>query len=179
MRPALRSMIVPLLLLVPTAALSHGCSADADMDDSGPPVTATASDQQTSEEADEVTEGPTDDPTSAPAELPEAVAAVCTPYAEMVSAVKAAAVSSSDPDAVAAKLGPVMKKFAAEVPDLQRPPGIPSSTWRGVQALAARILELPDRPTNAEIEAVEGKLSADERDAVAAAFTWFQTNCDL
>jgi hypothetical protein len=182
MHPALRSILVPLLLLVPTAALDVGCSAGADMEDTGPTVTATAPDESTdpsSGAASEQAGPPSDEPTSTPSELSDAVAAVCTPYAEMVTAVQHAATESTDPDAVAAKIGPVMKKFAAQVPDLQRPPGMPASTWRGVQALAARILKLPARPTNAEIEAVESQLSAEERDAVEAAATWFRTSCGL
>jgi hypothetical protein len=181
MHPALRAILVPLLLLVPSGALLDGCSGDADMDGNGPTVTATAPDESsdTSTAADPLqSEDATDEPTTT-SDLPDAVAAVCTPYAEMVTAIKDAASGSTDADAVAAEIAPVMKRFAAQVPDLERPSGIAPSTWQAVQALAAHILALPDRPTKAEIEAVEGQLSARERDGVEEAFTWLQTNCGL
>ncbi|RHW25781.1 hypothetical protein D0Z08_17180 [Nocardioides immobilis] len=186
MRLHLRShlaTLVPLLLLLPTAVLTGGCSGDSDADDDGPSVVATGPDEQPTDEGtdgtSDPTDEPTDEPTSAPPDLPDAVAAVCTPYAEMVSAIKEAADSTTDRDAVAATIGPVMKEFAAQVPDLRRPPGLSERAWRGVGALAELVLELPDEPTYAEIEAVEGKLSPDQREAVGSAFDWFQSNCGL
>jgi|GEM_PF-6548503 len=183
--------LVPVLLLVPTAALATGCSGDSDAGDDGPSVVATGPDQQpsgastdeTSDSADGPSDAPTDDPTSPPtsppSDLPAAVAAVCTPYSEMVSAIDDAAGSSAGPDAIAAEIGPVMKEFAAQVPDLRRPPAMSATAWRGVGALAELVLELPDEPTYAEIEAVEGKLTAGQRDAVKSAFDWFQSSCGL
>ena len=71
----------------------------------------------------------------------------------------------------------MLKEFAAQVPGLERPPGLSADTWQGVVALAARIEALPDQPTDAEIEAVQGQLSEQEQEAVEDAFSWFQTNC--
>ena len=104
---------------------------------------------------------------------------MCGPYIVMVRAIKNASFSGADPDEIAAEIAPVVKEFAARVPDLERPPGMSAATWRGVEALAERILELPDQPTYAEIEAVEGKLSDEEREAVDTAAVWLRTNCSL
>lgn len=182
MRLHLRShlaTLVPLLLLLPAAVLTGGCSGDSDADDDGPSVVATGPDEQSTDESTDGTSDPTDEPTSTPPDLPDAVAAVCTPYAEMVSAIKEAAGSTTDRDAVAAAIGPVMKEFAAQVPDLRRPPGMSAATWGGVGVLAERILELPDEPTYAQIEGVEEQLSEDEREAVESARDWFLATCGL
>ena len=111
--------------------------------------------------------------------MPDAVAAVCGPYIEMSRAIKNASFSGADRDAIAAAITPLMKRFAARVPDLERPPGISAATWHGVEALAEHILELPDEPTYAEIEAVEGELSDQEREAFDTAAVWLRTNCSL
>ena len=186
MRLHLRShlaILVPLLLLLPTAALTGGCSGDSDADDDGPSVVATGPDEQPTDDStvgtSDPTDEPTDEPTSTPPDLPDAVAAVCAPYAEMVSAIQEAAGSTTDRDAVAAAIGPVMKEFAAQVPDLRRPPGMSAATWSGVGVLAERILELPDEPTYAQIEGVEAQLSEDEREAVESARDWFLATCGL
>lgn len=161
--------LVPVLLLL-LAGLVGGCAGDDAGTGSGPG-------------ADAPTSGP-GRPTSAPppadAEaLPPAVAAVCRPFAEMADAIKDATVAHAGPDDVAVAIAPVLKEFAALLPRLKRPPGMPASTWRGLQALARRILDLPDRPTNARIEAVERQLTPQQRDAVAAAADWFKTRCRL
>jgi len=190
MRLPLRSPLVaavPLLLLTSVVLSTAGCSAGADdSETSGPTVTATGSEEPTTGSTDEPSDEPGDEPTDEPSEptstaseLTAAVAAVCTPYAAMVGAIQDAASTSTDRDEVAAAIGPVMKEFAARVPDLERPPGISPATWHGVQALAARILELPDEPTYAEIEGVEDQLSSQEREAVEAARDWFLSNCGL
>ena len=71
-----------------------------------------------------------------------------------------------------------MKEFAAQVPELRAPARAARGDLAGRRgARRAASLELPDQPTDAEIEAVEGQLSAEERAAVQAAFGWFQTNC--
>jgi len=186
MRLPLRSPLVaavPLLLMISVVLSTAGCSAGADdSETSGPTVTATGSEEPTSGSTDEPSDEPTDEPsepTSTTTELPAAVAEVCTPYAAMVGAIQDAASTSTDRDEIAAAIGPVMKEFAARVPDLERPPGLSAQTWHGVQALAARILELPDEPTYAEIEGVEDQLSSQEREAVEAARDWFLSNCRL
>lgn len=173
--------LVPLLLLVPAAAILSGCSGDTRADDDGPSVVATGPDQESdsTEPTDDPSTEPTDpstEPTSTP-RLPARVAAVCTPYSAMAAAVKEAASSSSSPDAVAAEIGPVMKEFAAQLPALQRPPGMSAVTWRGVLALGEHILELPDHPTNEQIEAVEDQLTEQQREAVDDAVDWLRANC--
>jgi hypothetical protein len=193
MRLVLRSRAVglaPLLLLVLVTALVSGCSAGVDPEDSGPTVTATgpegSADESTTESTEEPTDEPTTESTTGPTEetstapdLPATVAALCTPYSVMVAAIQEAALSHTDPDQIAAAIAPVMKEFAAQVPDLQRPPGVSAEIWGGIEALAERILALPNRPTDDEIEAVEGQLTPEQRDAVAAAATWFKTTCGL
>lgn len=195
MRPSLapslrpiRSGLVPVLLMAFLVPLVGGCSSDADPADAAVTATApadtpsdtpadtpadTPSDSANSDETrtDTANGGPTGTPTD------RAVAAVCAPYLAMVSAVKDAASRSEDADEVAAEIGPVLKEFAAEVPALDRPDGLPEETWRGVVALAEQIARLPERPTDAEIEAVEGQLSPEEQAALADASSWFQTNC--
>ncbi|MDZ5619557.1 hypothetical protein SFC88_01890 [Nocardioides sp. HM23] len=182
MRSALRSplaTLVQLLLLVPVTAVTGACSSGTDVEDGGPTVTATGPDESTSAPTDEPTDAETDEPTSTPSDLPAAVAAVCAPYAIMVRAIKNTGFSGADPDDVAAELAPVMKEFAARVPDLERPRGMPPGAWRGIEALAVRILALPNRPTYAEIEAVERDFSEQERDDVDAAADWLRTNCPV
>lgn len=171
--------LVPLLLLVPVAASTGACSSGTDAEDSGPTVTATGPDRSTDSSTDDGPSDRSDQPTSAETALPDAVTALCTPYAAMVEAVEDAAAGTRDREAIAAEIGPVMKEFAAQLPSLERPPGLSQATWQGVQALARRILELPDRPSNAEIEAVEGDLTEQERDALKTAADWLRTNCPL
>jgi hypothetical protein len=151
------------------AAFVSGCSSDDEPDADGPTVTATGEEESSGT--------PTTEASSTSADPPDAVAAVCAPYSAMVEAIQEAAGKSKDADAIAAEIGPVLKEFAAQVPDLEPPPGLPATTWQGVVALAAQIAQLPDQPTDAEIEAVEGQLSQEERAAVQDAFGWFQTNC--
>lgn len=182
MRFALRSplaTLVPLLLLVPMPAIAGGCSSGTDVEDSGPTVTATGpKETKTESSSDEVEKSPTES-TSPPTDVPDSVAAVCGPYIEMARAIKSAGFSGADPDEIAAALAPVMKKFAAQVPTLERPPGVSTATWSGVEALAQRILALPDRPTYADLEAVEGELTHQEWDAVRAARDWLRQHCHL
>ncbi|WP_183096144.1 hypothetical protein [Nocardioides stalactiti] len=184
MRPRLRSpfaSLLPVLLMAALTATVGGCSRDAGTDAGGPTVTATGPDESGSPtegtvDAPTDAEGTTDTPSS---DLPEAVSAVCEPYTVMVEAIQTAAVTGADPDEIAARIAPVMKEFAAEVAELDRPPGMPEEVWDGVEALAERILALPDRPSDAEIEAVERQLSPEERGAVEAAAGWFKDNCVL
>jgi hypothetical protein len=187
MRIALRSplaTLVPLLLLVPVAGLTGACSSGTDVQDSGPTVTATGPDGSRSAPTDRPTDAAPDEPTTptgepTTSERADAVAAVCTPYAVMVRAVRSASFAGADPDDVAAELGPVMKRFAARVPSLERPPGLSAAAWRGVEALAERILALPAQPTDVEIESVEGELSEQHQDAVKTAADWLRTNCPV
>lgn len=187
MRLVLRSRSASLapLLLVLVTVLASGCSSRGDTEDSGPTVTATAP-ESSAESSTEVEKGSPSTETSAaaslepsdpPSEVPASVAAVCAPYSAMVDAVQEAALSHTDPDEIAAAIAPVMKEFAAQVPDLERPPGVSAEVWRGIEALAERILALPDRPTDAEIEAVEDQLTVEQRNAVAAAADWFRATC--
>lgn len=183
MRPPLRPIragLVPLLVTVLLGTLVGGCTSDADdgsdaSDADATAVTATAPEEPESESATDGTDGTdgTDARKSRPAQPP----AACAPYVAMVEAITAAASTSDDPDEVAAEIGPVLKEFAEVVPTLKRPGGISAETWRGVVALAAEIGKLPDPPTDAQVEAVEGRLSDAEKAAVKEAFGWFQATC--
>ena len=72
-----------------------------------------------------------------------------------------------------------MKRFAAQVDDFPKPPGMDEATWAGVQTLARRIETLPDHPTSDDIEAVEDELSSADKHAVEAAAAWFRSSCGL
>lgn len=185
MRHAVRSSfaaLVPVLLLIPAAAVG-GCSADGEqVVGSGPTVTATgpeAAPSSAPSSAPSPAQSSEDVDTSSPSGPRDRLAAVCGPYVVMVRAIKNAGFSGADPDQVAAGLAPVMKEFAASLPKLRRPPGMPVAVWRGIEALAAQILALPDRPTYAQIEAVEGELDEQEHDDVDAAAAWFRTTCPV
>lgn len=175
MRPARRlplATLVPLLLFV--GVLACACSTGTDVADGGPTVTATGPTSR------EQASGPTTSvPTQVPTRVPDAVAAVCGPYVELVRAIKNAAFSGAGPEEIAAAIAPRLKEFAARVPGLDRPPGISTATWRGVEALADRILSLPGRPTRAELEAVEEELSDQERDAFRDGAAWLREHCPL
>ncbi len=180
MRPPLhpfRAGPAPVVLMVLLAVLTGGCSSDSDADADEPTVTATAADSETPAETETAPPSPTSGQPETTTGRSETVAAACAPYVAMVDAIKAAAGTTDDPDEVAAEIGPVLKEFASVVPTLDRPRGIAPGTWRGVVALATEIGKLPDPPTDAEIEAVEGRLSDAEQEAVEDAFSWFQTNC--
>jgi len=183
MRTALRSplaTLVPLLLLVPATVLLGGCSSGDDVDDQGPTVTATGPRGPGDTPTEGMTEAaPSDGPTTARTDPPAATAAVCGPYLEMARAIKSGGFSGAGAEEIAAAIAPAMKEFAGRLPTLERPPGMSAATWRGMQALAVRILDLPDRPTYAEIEAVEDQLSEQERDAFEDAADWLRTNCSL
>lgn len=169
MRLLVRSPVpAVLVLLVLLGGLVGGCAAGSDAGDGAP-----------SESTTTASEEPAASPTEEASTLAPAVAAVCTPFSTMVTAIKDAAMRHADPDKVASAIAPVMKEFAALVPDLERPPGMPLSTWRGIGALAERILALPDRPSYRQIEAVERQLTAEQRGAVEAAVDWFKTRCEL
>lgn len=170
--------LTAVLLLVP-AFVTVGCGADDDPEQHGPTVTATGPETATTDPSADQSTSPDDAPdgTTAPTELPDSVAALCAPYSVMVTAVKDATSGSADPDEIAAEIGPVMKDFAAQVPDLERPPSMPPATWRGVQALAAEIVDLPDEPTLADIEAIEEQLTPADRAALQDAADWLRSTC--
>lgn len=183
LRPILAGL-APVLLTAFLAGSVTGCSSDDEPNAEGPTVTATGR-ESTDDATDPTTGTPSDSPsettttgaTSATPDRQDLIAAACTPYTTMVTAIKDAASTSTDPDATAAQIGPVLKEFAAQVPALEPPPGLPAETWQGVVALAEQITKLPARPTDAEIEAVQDQLSEQEQGAIEDAFSWFQTNC--
>ena len=162
MRLRARPSVVALLLVA--SALAGGCASDDDAAPAGADVTT----ESTSADAA---------PSDAPWATDPAVAAVCEPFARMVTAIEDVALAEGDRDKVAASIAPVMKEFAGLVPELRRPPGMPPSSWRAVRALAERILALPDRPTYDEIAAVDGQGSACVTDGVEAPVGWFRTRC--
>lgn len=166
----MRPPILPVLLLVVATALLSGCGGDTDARGAGPTVVATGPHTSTSV--------PTVPASSATART-EGVPAACAPYSRMVAAIETAAQQSSDPEEIAAAIAPVMKRFAARVPGLPRPPGMSAATWAGVVALAGRIRTLPAHPTSADIDAVEQQLTADQRKAVEDAAAWFRSSCGL
>lgn len=178
MRPHLRLPLVPLLLVAVVAGLASGCSSDADGgSDDGPTVVATGPHPSSNGPSDDTSAPLTDAPSSTSAGREAAVEAVCTPYSIMVDAIADAAQHGSDREQIAAAIAPVLKRFAAQVPDLDRPPGVTAQTWAGVLALAERIDALPAHPTSAEIGAVEQGLTAQERQAFKDAAAWLGTHC--
>ncbi len=180
MRTALRSplaSLLPLLLLVAAPAIAGGCAAADDVDAGGPTVTATGPKGPTTDPTER--NGATGAATSSPSEQPAAIEAVCGPYIEMARAIKSAAFAGASRQEIAAAIAPRLKEFAARVPDLERPPGVLAATWSGVQALAERILALPDHPTNAQIAAVESQLTEQERAAFEDGARWLRTHCPL
>lgn len=167
------------LLVLPVLALVGGCSSSDDQDPAGPTVTATGP-EQTSSAPTATTGASTDTSTGTsadPSTEADAVEAVCAPYDALVAAVQQAAASSTDPEAIAAEIAPVLKEFAAQVPDLEPPPGVSADTWAGIEALAARIVALPDAPSRAEIQAVMAQLTDQERSAFDDASAWLKENC--
>lgn len=186
MRPVLAPLLLMVLVTGLVSGLVSGCSADDDPGDSGPTVTATGSggsdesDESPAESSAGSSPGADDEEPADPtrtSDLPDAAAAVCTLYSAMVSAVQDVALSYTDPDDIAAAIAPVLKEFAAQVQRLERPPGVSVEIWQGVAALAERILALPARPTDAEVEAVERQLTPEQRDAVASAYGWLKSAC--
>lgn len=169
----MRPTLLPLLLMVVAAALLGGCSGDSDAG-GGPPVVATGP-HSTSPTTPTRVSAPTSPATGSGPGMP----AACRAYSVMVAAIEDAARSTSDPEEIAAAIAPVMKHFAAQVPDLPRPPGMRPATWAGVLALAGRIRTMPAHPTSADIDAVEQRLSAEQRQAVEAAAAWFKSSCGL
>lgn len=178
MRPILAPLLLTVLVTGLVSGFASGCSGADDPGESGPTVTATASDAP-DEEPGEPTTADDEEPTepSGTSDLPEAAAAVCALYSAMVDAVQDVALSYTDPDDIAASIAPVLKEFAAQVQRLERPPGVSVEIWNGVAALADRILALPERPTDAEVEAVERQLTPEQRSAVASAYNWLKTTC--
>jgi hypothetical protein len=109
---------------------------------------------------------------------PGSVAAFCAPYVQMRQALEALDYRG-DPDRIAAEMAPVMRAWAEQVPDLERPPGIADDVWVGLRLLAKRILRLPLRPSRRQLDAVEGDLTRDEQRLITEASDWFAANCDL
>lgn len=175
----MRPLFLPLLLAV-GAALLGGCSGADDARDAASSVAPAGPSTAATSPATSPTTSPTTSPATSPAtDGAGDVPAACAPYTAMVAAIEDAARQSSDPEEVAAAIGPVMKRFAARVPDLPRPPGLSAESWAGVVAMAARIRRLPAHPTSADIEAVQQQLSPGQRRAVEAAAGWFRTSCGL
>ena len=90
-----------MLLMAFVAAFVSGCSSD-EPDADGPTVTATAHEDSRGTPTDAPIETPTDQASSSAPGQPDPVAAVCAPYTAMVTAIKEAASSSTDPDDIAA-----------------------------------------------------------------------------
>jgi hypothetical protein len=162
--------------------LLTGCSGDTDAGTAGPSVIATGPHPSSPTAGAPTSTAPTSTataPTSPATEARSDVPAACTAYSVMVAAIEDAAQDSSDPEEIAAAIAPVMKRFAAQVPDLPRPPGMSPETWAGVVALAAQIRTLPDHPSSADIGAVQQQLTVEQRRAVEAAAAWFKSSCGL
>lgn len=179
---ALASHVSVLLLVV--VALAGGCSAGGADEPGG---SDRAGESTITATADEVSGGPTgatDGTTDARSEgvspSSDAAATVpefCASYTTLVAAIREAASAAGDRADVVADLAAVLKEFAGRVPDTVPPAGLPTESWLAVVALAEEITRLPDRPTKAELDAVEDRLSGQERAAVEDAFHWFQEEC--
>lgn len=111
-------------------------------------------------------------------EAPENVGDFCAPFIEMVSALDQVDYNGSDAEQVAA-MTPIMQEWAAQIADLAHPEGLPGASWKAVNQLADRLLDLPEAPTPAEFDAVEGEMSDAQKAALDDAYTWFDSSCHL
>ena len=109
---------------------------------------------------------------------PASVGEFCAPYVEMRRTLEGIDYTLDD-DEIARQMVPVMKEWAAQVPDLERPPGLSDDVWAGLTLLARRIAALPDEPTSQQLDAVEKDLSRADQQLIVAASKWFQDNCVL
>lgn len=109
---------------------------------------------------------------------PASVGEFCAPYVEMRRTLEGIDYTLDD-DEIARQMVPVMKEWADQVPDLERPPGLSDEVWDGLQLLARRISALPDEPTGKQLDAVDHDLSRADQQLISAASDWFQRNCVL
>ena len=182
-RPFAALALLPLLLLL--GLLAAGCGSDEEpaSDDASASESATDDSEEAESEDGEATEsesaeGSEDAEGSDDGAAPTGDdAAVCDPYLEMVGELEKIDYTSGDENAIAAEMGPIMKAWAEQVPDLDQPESMSDDAWDGLQTLAGRVSDLPDEPTNDQIEAVESDLSREEKKDVDEAGKWFQTTC--
>jgi hypothetical protein len=154
------------------ASPSEGGSDDVDPD--GPDDGDDGDDGDESDESADPDDG--DDAPGGSRSIAPEDAPVCEPYLEMVTSLGQLDFSAK-PDAVAAEMGPIMKEWAATVADAEQPPSMDDRAWDGLQTLTDRISDLPDEPTQADIEGVEDDLSDADEDNVDAAGQWFESTC--
>lgn len=110
------------------------------------------------------------------AEVPVSVGELCAPYIEMVETLERIDYTQGE-DEIALAIAPVMREWAAQIPDLERPPGLADRVWEGLLILGKRIERLPEEPTYAQLEAVANRLTDEQQKLVSAASEWFRTRC--
>ncbi len=172
-RPAVAAAVL-LACLVATGC--GGGDEPAAGDGSGSP-SPSATTSEGSSDATGAAEG-SSGPAAADPEAPASVEEFCAPYLTMVAGIEGLD-RDSDPDALAAQIGTVLRTWAEQVPDLERPPGISDDVWDGLGVLADRIVALPDPPSMADIDAVESDLPPDQQRSIVAAQRWFRKNCNV
>lgn len=120
------------------------------------------------------------DPTEAASDTaaPASVGEFCAPYVEMRRTLEGIDYTLDD-DEIARQMVPVMKEWAEQIPDLERPPGLADDVWDGLQLLARRITALPENPTKEQLDAVQKGMSPADQRLIVAASKWFQRNCVL
>ncbi|HWJ81750.1 MAG TPA: hypothetical protein VNS55_05890 [Nocardioides sp.] len=162
------------VVLAGVAALAVGGCSDGGS--GGPSAAASSTPASSVPPLPEITVDPSE--AAADPGAPPSVGEFCAPYVAMRRTIEAIDYGADDAQ-VAAQLAPVMREWAAQVPDLAHPPGIDQAVWDGLQLLARRILALPEEPTLDDIEGVEDDLDGRDRRLIVAASSWFADNCLL
>ena len=150
-----------------SASLLGGCGGDDPGDGDAAASSATAAESSSAAEESTAEESAA---SAGPA------AAWCDTYTTMVAGIEQ--LGRDDPaDELAVQITDLLRTWAEQVQADGRPPGIDDAAWAGLDLLTERVLELPARPTMADLDAVEQELSAEQKDAISDAQQWYERTC--